>query len=41
MDTSKIINLPLNWTNLGIGAASTAAIGAVLSARKKPKPPTW
>jgi len=41
MDTSKIINLPLNWTNLGIGAASTAAIGAVLTARKKPKPPTW
>jgi hypothetical protein len=41
MDTSKIINLPLNWTNLGIGAGATAAIGAVLTARKKPKPPTW
>jgi hypothetical protein len=41
MDTSKVISLPLNWTNLGIGAGATAAIGAVLTTKRKPKPPTW
>jgi hypothetical protein len=40
--TSKIINLPLNWTNIGIGtAASTAALATVLTVKRKPKPPTW
>jgi hypothetical protein len=40
-DMSKIISLPLNWTNLAIGAGATAAVGAVLTTKKKPKAPTW
>ena len=41
-DMSKIITLPLNYTNLAIGAGATAAIGTILATAKKPKaPPTW
>jgi hypothetical protein len=41
MNTSKTIMLPLNLTNLAIGAGATVAVGAVVAATRKPKPPTW
>jgi hypothetical protein len=41
MNTSKIINLPINWMNIAIGTGATATIATVISKRKPKPPPTW